>query len=1200
MQAPAPAPRRGSIARALWLAAASAAIAGLAAAPAHAFEYFDGRLQIHGYFGQQVRAIGKNLDPGDGIELAQWYNVLEVEIEGDLAPEGFGPFEIVEAFVRLEARYDCVWTHACHMVPRVETYGDEARRLPRRLNSGRLAGLSGTLGNGDERRAGSLNRDNFALSHRFDEQSGLRRPMRFSSLPGFVSIFGNSDGPNEVFEPLLGPKGDDPAPFLFGGILRSCKWGVKEIGGAENGVTSMFMGPWNPGCRVREIGAMRWAPNPWSWQDFNPILAGVDRIPGTADDPPNPNQLSTDPTIVPRGRSALPFRPATLVPNTARGSRKEAQGLEYPSRGMADVLDDDDLDDIQQNFSQNDLAWNHGASQQDEQEFKEGYIDLEAAEGRLWMRLGKQTIVWGKTELFRNTDQFNPQDLALASLPGLEESRIALWAARGTWSFYNVGKLEDVRLELALNFDDFEPADLGRCGEPFAFDPVCNLTMGYFAHGIVGAGLVGVDRPPDPWKDVDGIEYGGRVEFRYKRFSFQISDFYGYDDFPYPKRVWTYERNVDPYTGMPRRGGATGRCTTGDSRVESACLARGDGTVQLDPTGNPLRARDWNRDGQPDDVNGDGTPDILVRNDPALAAYYKQGDVMPYPEFTRDVIANHHANQTLFAVSNASTVGASGADVDPALAGLAAFNGKEGPVPIVSTQAEGASGLLAASPIAFLSATLSGFIPDVDTLNLVGLHQQPGDVGGPLSDGGAGPFALQNQALGQFLTPEQEALLGCGPFWSIDCDDDGIDLLNAEGSVLIQSWPGFDGTSGTVDGWRVDQGIQPGTLDFATQIGGGPVATRWVDGRLVHLPGSRGVVDELGRPDPYYDASVDGCTQPGADPLCAGANVVHPLTGSPFRSELGAVSWNLLMVLTSRSDPRDPNRPTLSDFDENDPTGLGIITIGPNKGQIRPGVDPARVDGVTPVACGLLKPQLCETVRGLLSGLGASRNDVRAAGNGAFGRRDFAWQSSGEIVLHYERRNILGFAFDVSEDRTKTNWGVEATWVNQQPFLDNDVFDGVTKSDTLNLTVSVDRPTFINFLNPNRTLLFNSQWFFQYITDYDDGFVNNGPLNVLATFTVFTGYHQDRLLTFYTAVYDFRSNSGALLPQVVYRFSENFSAAVGANFFFGREQFVESPISELRAGLNRTGDHAYDEVVENGLAVLRERDEIYMTLRYTF
>jgi hypothetical protein len=158
----------------------------------------------------------------------------------------------------------------------------------------------------------------------------------------------------------------------------------------------------------------------------------------------------------------------------------------------------------------------------------------------------------------------------------------------------------------------------------------------------------------------------------------------------------------------------------------------------------------------------------------------------------------------------------------------------------------------------------------------------------------------------------------------------------------------------------------------------------------------------------------------------------------------------------------------------------------------------------------------------------------------------------------------------------------------------------VRKSDTFNLTVSVDRPTFINFLNPNRTFFFNSQWFFQYIAGYRDGFLANGPLNVLATFTVFTGYHQDRLMIFYTTVYDFGSRSGGLLPQVIYRFNENFSASLGINAFFGQEQYKDSAVSELRAGLNRVGKHAYEDGVENGLTVLRDRDEIYMTLRYTF
>jgi len=54
------------------------------------------------------------------------------------------------------------------------------------------------------------------------------------------------------------------------------------------------------------------------------------------------------------------------------------------------------------------------------------------------------------------------------------------------------------------------------------------------------------------------------------------------------------------------------------------------------------------------------------------------------------------------------------------------------------------------------------------------------------------------------------------------------------------------------------------------------------------------------------------------------------------------------------------------------------------------------------------------------------------------------------------------------------------------------------------------------------------------------------------------------------------------------------------NLFFGREQFKVGPINEIRPGLNRVGSHAYDTGVENGLAVLRTRDEFFTTLRYTF
>src|SRR4030095_11562268 len=112
---------------------------------------------------------------------------------------------------------------------------------------------------------------------------------------------------------------------------------------------------------------------------------------------------------------------------------------------------------------------------------------------------------------------------------------------------------------------------------------------------------------------------------------------------------------------------------------------------------------------------------------------------------------------------------------------------------------------------------------------------------------------------------------------------------------------------------------------------------------------------------------------------------------------------------------------------------------------------------------------------------------------------------------------------------------------------------GFGRRDTYNMTVSMDRPTFINFLNPNRTFFFNAQLFMRFITDYEGGgeFGASGPFSALGTLSVFTGYFQDRLLPGATWVHDFNSGSGGLVTQVTYRFSQDFSATFGIAGFYG-------------------------------------------------
>ncbi|RIL00799.1 MAG: hypothetical protein DCC71_18645 [Proteobacteria bacterium] len=1138
----------------------AAALVALFAAPSvRAFEFQDGRLQIHGYFEEQIRGMGQDFSWSDDIDLAQWYNVLSTEIEYDIAPDGWGPFDVLSAFARVEVRYDCIWTRGCGMFPGVDSWGDRAAHLPGYKTSGRRSGMSGSINISDQDNALGIN-DTAArfteLRYRpvdtgtgpraFYLPENPRRPLRIDQLDGFTGLFAVA-GPDTIFE----AGGDDAAYFYFSRQL-GCKFGARRTPGGANGYGNQIIGPIDPDCDIDPDGALNYKPNP-----FNP------------DDP--------SPTIgLPGGSAELPGRPASEYPLAQRAPRARSQGVFYPSPAYRRFLKDDDKSDVfDQNFSQNELAWNRGGSQQDEKELKEIYLDMEFFDSRLWVRAGKQNIVWGKTELFRTTDQFNPQDLALASLPSLEESRIALWSVRGVWSFYDIGPLEDVRLEIAANLDDFEPADLGRCGEPFTALVACNKTTALWAHGLFGVALAGENRPEPWWEDAGGLEYGARLEFRAGRFSFQISDFFGYEDFPYVERITSYHRRVDLQTGRPlrqrsetRRGG----CIDG---TQSDCL--------------PITSAQT--------LNG---------NDPG-AGGANSGATPPGPFDTdsrQRLLENYPSNIQIFSAICATSIGFS--DADPTACGQSVFNSQisvfsvtvGNPTPVANRKAgDSISSLLAnaiagnsrARAIAQLGFTSGAVIP------FVPLNEDPCDRFFSDNNGGCTGVVARTsvsawtagntvRTLNQLLTDEQEALLGCGPFWGSDCESDGIDLLNAEASVLQQSWPGIEGNYGRylernnflgykIGGTDPDGNLfpVPGTENFEGNL----PASYWDGERVVQLPGSRGPGD------PGYNPLVDG-TNTGLvvptynDPGRGVVNGFGPAAGLQFRSEMAALSWNALMTLVAFSQAADPLNP--------DPDDL----------------DPANPASAVPGQCSFVQPQYCSSVKSFFTITGAQRNSVRAGGNGTYGRRDFVWHGGGEGVLTYQKRNVLGFSLDFAEDVTKSNWGMEASWINNVRFTDNNSLQGVNTGDTFNLTISADRPTFINFLNPNRTFFFNTQIFFQYISNYKSGFVNNGPFNMLGTFTIQTGYFQDRLLPGITFVYDINSNSGAALPSMTYRFTENFSATIGMNFFWGRWEYEDTAIAPLGTLGNEVGRLAYRDGVENGLSVVRERDEAFLRLRYTF
>jgi hypothetical protein len=1081
-----------------------------AARSSEAFEFFDGRLSVHGYYEAQLRGIARDMDASDDWDLTQWYNVLNVEIEWDIAPDGWGPFDLVSSFARVEGRYDCVWSHACELFPSVDVYGDSARSFPKRYSDARGSGLTGSVFTGDTRHKHGIPVDQLGFADKDLPYGDRDEPAFLWHVPGVDTLFG-VPGPDGITGTA-----DDPSFYTFERYVRpgaEYRFGLRKVRGATNGRDLQVLGPWLPKNRIEPIAALADRANPFNPLDVHPLY-------GTP------------------GSTAMPFRPAPLIPASMQSPtdrRAEPRGLFIPNAAVAHMIDQDEFGDFDQNFREEELAWNRGASQQDEKELKEIYLDLELFDSRLWLRVGKQSIVWGKTELFRTTDQFNPQDLALASLPSLEESRIALWSARGVWSFFEVGPFEDVRLEAAVNFDQVEPTDLGRCGEPYTPFPVCDKSVGLFAHGLAGFGLAGEVRSEHPWKSLEGLEAGARLEFRWDRFSFAVTDFYGYEDFPYVDGIFYYERNVDPRTGRPRRANARGGCD----------------------------------------------PDGLF-----------DGDVSACLGAGTDALYNHHANQQRFAVICASSVGFN--DLDRSVCAQSVFNSNRSVLsgnPDVPPSIASALGTLVAGSASGRSLALSGAFAGT-LIPTIGLNVDPND--GP----GQGAFA-GDRTLGNTLTDEQEALFGCGRFWGTTCDDSssaafgGIDVLNSELSVIQQSWVGFPGTFGD---WSTQDlaVIQPGTIREVSPgvfepFAGGAVARRVEDGRLWTLPGARSPFAQAMDLDPAgWNVAVDGCVRP-SDPGCGAASELrHPYSGDLFQSELAAASWNFMITLVALSGLGKPFTPCAPGTPSSDAANCRLLDEFID-------TQPLRTDG-----CSFVKPQLCANVQAIYAVSHTTRREVRAGGTGAFGRTDFDWHVGGAGVLRYEKRNVLGFSMDFAEDRSKSNWSLEWTWIEDIPYEDNDELDGLTDVDTLNLTVSVDRPTFINFLNPNRTFFINSQWFFQYVAGYKDSFPTNGPINVLATLRVETGYYRDRLQPGLTLVYDFQSASGAVLPEISYRFTENFSATFAVNWFFGRFQPVLPPLRQVGDPPYRGGRNAYVDYVEEGLSPIRDRDEVSLVLRYTF
>lgn len=131
-------------------------------------------------------------------------------------------------------------------------------------------------------------------------------------------------------------------------------------------------------------------------------------------------------------------------------------------------------------------------------------FDLDSG-NQLGVKVGKQQIVWGRTDLFRVLDVLNPVDYSRNNIyDELEDIRIPMWMAELEYRWGSVGIFDDLNASVVWNFDKFRPNNLGQSGTPNQI-----LDVGSFFRGMANCWENGCTVSNFPLPDHNGVGVAG-------------------------------------------------------------------------------------------------------------------------------------------------------------------------------------------------------------------------------------------------------------------------------------------------------------------------------------------------------------------------------------------------------------------------------------------------------------------------------------------------------------------------------------------------------------------------------------------------------------------------------------------------------------------------------------------------------------------
>lgn len=163
----------------------------------------------------------------------------------------------------------------------------------------------------------------------------------------------------------------------------------------------------------------------------------------------------------------------------------------------------------------------------------------------VFLKIGKQQVVWGRTDLFRVLDVINPVDYSRNNIyDELQDIRIPMWIAQAEYRMGGSENMQDRNISAVWNFDRFRPNNLGQGGTPNSILDAGNLfrslancwdngcTVGNFGAanptgGLstnFGPGQIGINKVDLPNWSLDNTQLGLKFEGITKEgFSFSLN-----------------------------------------------------------------------------------------------------------------------------------------------------------------------------------------------------------------------------------------------------------------------------------------------------------------------------------------------------------------------------------------------------------------------------------------------------------------------------------------------------------------------------------------------------------------------------------------------------------------------------------------------------------------------------------------------------